>query len=233
MRALSLFTTFATTGLVLGLTACSGDTADTTVAVTGTDKGCEIARAQLPAGNIAFEFTNKANDVNELYVLKADGDTVGEVENVTTGTTRTLTADLAAGDYKVRCKPGQTGNGISSPFEVTGKGGKASATADRTVSFDAVDFKYQGLDLSSITAGQTIRFEMSNSGTQAHEFEVLGPDGKAVGEVAGVTPGEKGAATITFDKPGEYTYQCILVDPATKQEHSTMGMTGTFTVAPA
>jgi plastocyanin len=224
-------TLLATPFLALALSACSRDDAATTVAVTGTNKACTIAKAELPAGRIAFEFTNSADDVSELYVVTADGETKGEVENVTTGTTRSLTADLTAGDYKVRCKPGQTGSGISSPFTVTGKGGKAAAAPDRTVSFDAVDFTYENLDLASITAGQTVRFVMGNSGTQAHEFEVLGTDGKAVGEVAAVNPGEKGAATITFDTPGEYTYQCILVDPATKQKHSMLGMTGTFTVA--
>ena len=32
-------------------------------------------------------------------------------------------------------------------------------------------------------------------------------------------------------EPGTYTYQCILVDPATDQEHTKLGMTGTFEVA--
>ena len=39
---------------------------------------------------------------------------------------------------------------------------------------------------------------------------------------------ERGIATITFDEPGEYTYQCILIDPATDQQHDSLGMTGTF-----
>ncbi len=46
-------------------------------------------------------------------------------------------------------------------------------------------------------------------------------------------PGAEGGATITFDEPGEYTYQCILVDPATEEEHSALGMTGTFRVGAA
>ncbi len=51
-----------------------------------------------------------------------------------------------------------------------------------------------------ITAGETIRFEMTNSGDQAHEFEVLLPDGEALGEVAAIEPGEEGGATMTFDR---------------------------------
>lgn len=222
---------FTVVALAAIVASCSSDDADTTVAVVGRDKECEISENQLEAGSTAFEFTNEADDVNELYVLRENGDVVSEVENVTTGTTRTLTVDLAAGEYEVRCKPGQTGDGFASSFTVTGEGGEAVATPDRELSLEAVDFTYPGLDLGGITAGETIRFEMTNTGTQQHEFEVLDPDGEAVGEVAAMDPGATGGATITFDEPGEYTYQCILVDPATDQQHDSLGMTGTFEVA--
>jgi len=95
---------------LLALTACSTESADSTVAVTGTgtgtgtgtDDACVIDSDIVDAGKVGFEFLNESNDVNELYVLKANGDTLGEVENVTTGTSRTLTVDLVAGDYLVR-----------------------------------------------------------------------------------------------------------------------------------
>lgn len=211
--------------------SCTSDEADTTVAVVGRDEECELADTELDAGQIAFEFSNEADDVNELYVLRENGDVVGEVENVTTGTSRTLSVDLAAGEYEVRCKPGQSGDGFATSFTVTGAGGEAVATPDRELAVEAVDFTYPGLDLEGITAGETIRFEMVNDGTQQHEFEVLDPNGEAVGEVAAMDPGATGGATITFDEPGTYTYQCILVDPATDQEHTKLGMTGTFDVA--
>ena len=125
---------------LLALTACSTESADSTVDVTGTDDACIIAQDIVDAGKVGFEFLNESSDVNELYVLKANGDTLGEVENVTTGTSRTLTVDLVAGDYLVRCKPGQTGDGFESPFTVTGDGGTAQAEPDREIAFDAVDF---------------------------------------------------------------------------------------------
>ena len=216
---------------LLALTACSTESADSTVGVTGTDDACIIAQDIVDAGKVGFEFLNESSDVNELYVLKANGDTLGEVENVTTGTSRTLTVDLVAGDYLVRCKPGQTGDGFESPFTVTGEGGTAQAEPDREIAFEAVDFEYEGLDLGSIADGDTIRFVMTNAGEQPHEFEVLDPDGEPIGEVAATDPGESGGATMTFTAPGVYTYQCILVDPATSQPHTELGMTGTFDVA--
>lgn len=87
---------------LLALAACSTESADSTVEVTGTDDACVIAQDVVEAGKVGFEFTNESSKVNELYVLKANGDTLGEVENVTTGTSRTLTVDLVAGDYLVR-----------------------------------------------------------------------------------------------------------------------------------
>jgi len=219
---------------LLALSACSTESADSTVAVTGTDDACEIDSDIVDAGKVGFEFVNDSNDVNELYVLQANGDTLGEVENVTTGTSRTLTVDLAAGDYLVRCKPGQTGDGFESAFTVTGDGGTAQAEADREIAFRATDFTYENLDLTSIasgiTTGETIRFAMNNVGGQAHEFEVLDPAGAPIGEVAATDPGESGGATMTFTSPGVFTYQCILVDPATGKPHTELGMIGTFEV---
>jgi plastocyanin len=224
-----LATTLAIVSLA-ALAACSTEDADVTVDVTGTDDACTLSADILDAGNIGFEFTNEANDVNELYVLRANGDVVSEVENVTTGTSRTLTVDLVAGDYLVRCKPGQTGDGIESTFTVTGEGGTAQAAPDRTVAFEAVEFRYPDLDVDGINAGETIRFEMANAGTQAHEFEVLDPDGDAIGEVASTEPGAASGATLTFVSPGVYSYQCILVDESTGKPHTELGMEGTFEV---
>ncbi len=196
--------------------------------MTGTDDACALDDDIIDAGKVGFEFLNESSKVNELYVLKANGDTLGEVENVTTGTSRTLTVDLVAGDYLVRCKPGQSGDGLESAFTVTGDGGAARAEPDREISFEAIDFDYENLDVDGITDGDTIRFVMDNVGEQAHEFEVLDPDLEPIGEVAATNPGESGGATMTFTSPGVYTYQCILVDPETGKPHTELGMIGTF-----
>lgn len=213
------------------LSACSFGSAESTADVTGTDDDCIITNDELAAGKIDFEFTNEADEISELYVLRANGDVVSEVENVTTGTSRTLTVDLVEGDYIVQCKPGQTGDGFSSPFEVTGEGGTAQAAPGRTITFESVDFAYEDLDLSDVAAGETIRFEMTNTGSQAHEFEVLDPSGEAIGEVASIEPGETGGATVTFETGGTYGFQCILIDPVSGKEHTMLGMSGEFDVA--
>lgn len=60
---------------------------------------------------------------------------------------------------------------------------------------------------------------------------MLDPSGEAIGEVESVKVGEEGGANITFEEEeGTYTFQCILVDPATNQPHTDLGMVGTFEV---
>jgi uncharacterized cupredoxin-like copper-binding protein len=220
-------------GLVLGaglLTACTSSSGKS-VAVTGTDDACTLAQTELPAGKLTFEFTNRAGDVNELYVLKANGEVVSEAENVTKGVTRPLNVNLAAGDYLVRCKPGQKGDGFSSAFTVTGSGGAAQAQPTRVVEFEAADFTYHDLKLDGLRRGDVVRFVMTNDGEQSHEFEVLDPKGETVGEIGETEPGKRGEATITLAEPGTYTYQCILEDAATHKEHAAFGMRGRFTVS--
>jgi plastocyanin len=213
------------------VSACSFESAESSTQVFGTNDSCEMASDDVQAGKSEFRFTNNGDDVSELYVLLPNGDVLGEVENVTSGTTRTMTVDLVAGDYQIRCKPGQQGEGFTTDFSVTGEGGTPLAVPDREVAVSATDFKYVDLDMSGISAGNTIRFEMSNGGQQPHEFEVLDPKGEAIGEVASTEAGESRGATMTFEQAGEYSYQCILVDEPTGKKHTALGMSGTFDVA--
>ena len=79
-----------------------------------------------------------------------EGDKViSEVENVGPGTSRTLTVDLAAGNYQLGCKPGADGQRHPRPITVTGDGGKVGAgakPADREVELTAVDYSFDLAD---------------------------------------------------------------------------------------
>ena len=112
-RALLLAALLAAAG------ACSEDEAGAgAVAVRATDDTCTAETTQLPAGSTTFSVKNEGSEVTELYVY--DGErVVGEVEDVGPGTTRTLTVDLAAGDYELACKPGERGDGIRQAVTVT------------------------------------------------------------------------------------------------------------------
>jgi plastocyanin len=207
---------------VLALTACASESS-TRVAVTGTDDACTPAETELTAGKITFDFTNRAGDVSELYLLRADESVVAEVENVTTGTRRSLTASLVTGEYFLVCKPGQKGDGFRTGLKVTGSGGTAVAEADRTVPIGAKDYAFEVPAGLQIAEGETIRFEFANGGKADHEMEILGSDGQPLGEVAAIKPGAKGEVTITFPEKGRYKMVCALAN-TDGTPHTALGM---------
>jgi iron uptake system component EfeO len=215
------------------LAACGAKKADTTIAVTGTDTACTVADTSLSAGNIRFNLTNKGKKTTELYVLGAKDRIIDEVENVTPGVTRALDVNLKAGTYTLACKPGQVGDGIRQKITVTGAGGKtgaAAAKADRTIDVDATEYTFAFDATPHVSKGEAIEFELANKGKERHEFEVLGPDGEAIGEIAAIKPTQTEDAVFEFKEAGTYTYQCLL-KTADGREHKDLGMTGTFDVA--
>jgi len=209
--------------LAVGGAACAKKS-DNTVAVTGTNDACTPAVTSLTAGKVTFEFTNTADEVNELYVLRADNSVVAEVENVTTGTKRSLTADLSAGAYFLACKPGQTGDGIRTEIEVTGGGGAAAPIVDRTIAVGAANYTFDLPEGTKIANGETITFTMKNDGTIEHEMEVFLPDGDALGEIGPTKAGETGSVTLTFDEPGIYRLVCGI------EGHEAQGMVSSLEV---
>jgi uncharacterized cupredoxin-like copper-binding protein len=210
--------------LLLALVACSHG-GGTAVAITASGSSCVVADTALAAGRTTFRVTNKGSDVTEVYVYAPGDRVVAEKENIGPGTSATFTADLAAGHYQVACKPGQKGDGIRTDVHVTGAGGPATPQAGREAQLEAKDFAYEGLAGLSAKTGETVRFELENKGPSQHEFEVFGPDGKAVGEVGPTDPGKDGAVTLTFATAGTYRYECGLAD------HAQRGMEGSFAVS--
>jgi plastocyanin len=204
------------------LAACASES-KSRVNVSATDTACRPASASLPAGKTTFAVKNEGKDVTELYVLQGNK-TLGEVENVTPGSTRTLTVNLKQGAYDLNCKPGMKGDGIRTPITVTGAGG-SSAPASQSVSVTAADFTFHGAESLHPSKGSKVEISMTNNGPSEHEMEILGPDGKVLGEVAPIVAGQTGSAEITFKKTGTYTYQCDFAD------HLSRGMKGTFQVS--
>ncbi|MBV8959138.1 MAG: cupredoxin domain-containing protein [Actinobacteria bacterium] len=211
--------------------ACSSSDANA-IAVRSTKTACDIAKTDLAAGKLSFEVKNDGSDPTELYVLGEGDRVISEVENIGPGTSRTLSVNLKAGKYTLACKPGQTGDGIKQAITVTGSGGTEGAAgkaADGESEVDAHEYAFSFHQPPAFSAGDAIKFELNNGGKESHEFEVLGPDGNAVGEIAEVAPGKTGEATLELEHAGTYTYQCE-VKAADGQPHSSKGMKGTFTV---
>ena len=100
----------------------------------------------------------------------------------------------------------------------------SSSEKARKVRFRAHDYAYAGLDGFAATAGEKVKFVMTNDGPADHEFEVFGPDGKAIDEIEPVHEGKTGTLTLTLRGGGTYTYVCGVSD------HEDRGMKGTFVV---
>lgn len=225
MRVAPLASAVALAALV---TACSSTDAANAVEVVSSKDECRPAKTTLDAGKVTFKIKNDAGEVTELYVLGQRDKVVSELENIGPGVTRSLTVSLKAGHYVLNCKPGMKGEGIRTPIEVTGAGGEKSASAgderyDRAIDVTSVDHAFQG-EVDDVKVGEAIEFKLKNAGQEAHEFEVLLPDGKALGEVGPTPPGTTGEAVLKFEKPGTYTYVCGIDD------HEQKGMKGTFEV---
>jgi len=233
MRARTLLLALA---LATSMTAC-GDDGDstggtTTVAVKAGDTTCDVAKKQFTSGDkVTFDVENTGKDVTEVYVYGkgSDGDfdkVISEVENIAPGTSRDFSVTLTGGEYEVACKPGQKGNGIRTEIEVSGDVEKTEAAYDREIEIEATDYTFEGLEGFTAKVGEKIEFKLENkSTTHQHEFEVLGPDGKDVGEVGPTDPGKDGEVILEFKTAGTYTFLCGIAD------HADKGMKGTFVVS--
>jgi iron uptake system component EfeO len=114
----------AATCLVAGLAACGRDDAASPatgdVAVTAADSACQFARTELAAGVTRFVVTNNGSKITDFEVLQG-GKILGEVENLSPQTSRSLTIELTAGSYDGICKPGMAGEGYRTRFTVSGR----------------------------------------------------------------------------------------------------------------
>jgi plastocyanin len=214
-----------------GSSASSGGAGGADIAISSGDATCEVATTSLTAGKHTFAVRNTGGDVTEVYVYGKGSSgkfdkVVGEVENIAPQTSRDFPVTLSGGEYQVACKPGQKGDGIRTTITVAGPTASAADAAyDREVAVTAKEYAFSGLEGFTAKVGEKIEFVLHNQGTTQHELEILGPDGKNIGEVGPTDAGANGKVVIALTVPGTYTYLCGLAD------HASRGMKGTFTVA--
>lgn len=221
-----VLTCSAVTVVAIGAAACSSDSdsaSGSALKVTASDTACELDRSTFKAGDLSVEVMNEGDQVTEVYVYGKEDRVMGEVENIGPDTSRSFAVKLGGGEYEVACKPGQTGKGIRSELTITGK--KETLDADRSVSFESMEYSFEGLTDLAVKTGETIEFRMHNEGRDEHEFEVLDASGKALGEIGPTKADASGVVVLKFEKPGTYRYLCDIED------HRSQGMTGTFTVS--
>ncbi len=130
------------------LTACTDNAAPAaadarTLSVDASDSACTLSATSAPAGTLTFSVTNTGSQINEFYLLAADGlRVIAEVENIGPGLTRDLVLSAPAGDYVTACKPGMVGDGIRAGFTVTDSGQQVGPTGDDAALVAAADAQY-------------------------------------------------------------------------------------------
>jgi iron uptake system component EfeO len=67
--------------------------------------------SSIRSGTTTFTVKNTGAKVTEFYLAKGET-TLGEVENVAPGITRSLSVSLKPGSYTTLCKPGASGSGV-------------------------------------------------------------------------------------------------------------------------
>lgn len=132
--------TILTCAASISLVACADKVDQAQAAnftVAANDQECTVSGSEAKTGSATFEVTNSGAKVTEFYVYTTGGRVVGEVENIGPGATRKLVVQLPdPGDYKLTCKPGMVGDGISHSLKVTGD--SISATDGDKVKEEAV-----------------------------------------------------------------------------------------------
>lgn len=107
--------------------------------------------------------------------------------------------------------PGATGPAATSP---------AATLPAGTYAVEAKNYAFTPSTIS-VPAGE-VTFQVTNTGTEEHEFEIFKGD-TVVDEIEGLVPGLTLDLTVTLE-PGEYQFKCLL------NGHDQLGMTGTLTV---
>jgi plastocyanin len=104
-------------------------------------------------------------------------------------------------------------------------GGGAPPPADRTVSIEATEYRFDTAAPPAIVEGETIRFEVANVGRLIHEMQVLDVNGRLLDRTGRIGPGSTDDVTVTFETAGNYQIICDVDD------HLSQGQRAVFAVA--
>lgn len=232
----------AACGVVLAVPAGAGAlvapqavTADqaATVSVLIKEWSFKASAPTVAAGKVTFVVRNAGKMPHEFLILRTDTPAKalkmrglkavetgakGRIRAFAAGSVKRLTVNLAPGKYVLLCNmPGHYKAGQAIGFVVK----SASATTTAQTTRVAVSGFEMGFKLSRKTVPRgTVTFDVVNDGKLPHDFSF----GSKGGGTKMLGPGQKDSLTVSFPRPGQYTFIC------TVEGHMEGGMIGVLTV---
>lgn len=224
--------------------------------VTSTDYAYALDTEEVAAGLVTVNQDNQGEENHQVTLVRLeDGQTPADVaaglssqgdgfvdaanyaggpNNTIGGETGSATVPLAEGSYALVCFiPNQEGEshyklGMLGQVDVVapadgGAAQPAPPTPDASVSL--VDFAFDFPD--DLPASGTI--EITNDGTQAHEWTVGNLDNTAGTGLSAIAPGAVAYVPIDLAR-GDYSFNCFVADPETRTPHVALGMTARATL---
>jgi iron uptake system component EfeO len=130
----------------VALAACGSDDSDAkpssdgggakVVAVKLVDSGCGKPAYAVKAGKVTFQADNQTKRDAEFEILAPGPSIVAEKDPIEASKSATLTVNLPAGEYELRCALGS--DTTTSTLSVSGKGGVAELKVDQAALNEAV-----------------------------------------------------------------------------------------------
>jgi plastocyanin len=106
------------------------------------------------------------------------------------------------------------------PLAACGSDGVAEPVRSYTLRLRADDsqqeYLYIAEDPIDLRVGDEVTFEFDNTGSLAHDLQVVDPDGDAIGVSSVANPGATTSVTVLFEEPGFYRLNCLVDDHLTE-----------------
>lgn len=174
--------------------------------------------AQIQSGSVTFNVTNNGSEEHNFEIEGSGIESVFD-PNLQPGETRAMTVDLPPGTYEVYCPVADHADqGMRLQLEVTGGEGEMEGETDEgegdTAGAVNVDVGLTEFSINmptQIEAG-TVNFNVTNNGSEEHNFEVEGNDIESVFDT-NLQPGETRTMTVDLS-PGMYEVYCPVSDHA-------------------
>lgn len=104
---------------------------------------------------------------------------------------------------------------------LAGCGSEETTTSPpRDVALEAAEYSFSADEAITITTGDTINFNVRNTGNLEHQMEIWTSENRVLGKTERIAPGALRSVTVTFDEAGSYRVICDIDDHLTKGQQA-------------